>query len=200
MRCLHDIDKNIKEIELRKDPIIIQVNEFNEDAAMNFRSSMSIAHNTGQKVIPIIIDSYGGQVYSLMSMISAIKDATLPVATIVTGKAMSCGAILASFGADGYRYMDPDATIMIHDVSSASFGKVEELKADAAESDRLNKKVFTMMAKNCGKHDTYFLEKIHEKGHVDWYLEPDEAVECNLINHKKLPTMNIKVILDIDVA
>ena len=200
MKWTTNISPLLKEFELRKNPIIIRVNKFTEDAAKKFSAEMAQAHNTGQKVIPIVIDSYGGQVYSLMSMISAIKDATLPVATIVTGKAMSCGAILASFGADGYRYMDPDATIMIHDVSSASFGKVEELIADAAESDRLNKKVFTMMAKNCGKHDTYFFEKIHEKGHVDWYLEPDEAVECNLINHKKLPTMNIKVILDIDVA
>jgi ATP-dependent protease ClpP protease subunit len=36
-----------------------------------------------------------------MSMISAIKDAELPVATIVEGKAMSCGAILFSFGEEG---------------------------------------------------------------------------------------------------
>ena len=86
----------IKEIELRKNPVISRVNEFNEEAAKKFSAEIAQAHSTGQKVIPVIIDSYGGQVYSLMSMISAIKHAELPVATIVEGKAMSCGAILFS--------------------------------------------------------------------------------------------------------
>lgn len=200
MQCIHDIDKSIKEIELRKDPVIIQVNNFNEEEAAKFRGLVSIAHNTGQKVIPIIIDSYGGEVYSLMSMISSIKSSKIPVATIVTGKAMSCGAILASFGGEGLRFMDPDATIMIHDVSSRAFGKVEELKADASEADRLNKKVFAMMARNCGKPDDFFIKKIHDKGHADWFLGPDEAIEIGIINFKRVPEMTIKVSVDIDVA
>lgn len=200
MQCIHDIDKNIKEIELRKDPVIIQVNEFNEESAAKFRSLVSIAHNTGQKVIPVIIDSYGGQVYSLMSMISSIKTSKIPVATIIAGKAMSCGAILASFGAEGLRFMDPDATVMIHDVSSRAFGKVEELKADASEADRLNKKVFMMMARNCGKPDDFFLKKIHDKGHADWFLGADEAIEIGLVSFKRVPEMTIKISVDIDVA
>ena len=200
MQCIHDIDKNIKEIELRKDPVIIQVNEFNEEEAAKFRGLVSVAHNTGQKVIPVIIDSFGGQVYSLMSMISSIKSSKLPVATIVTGKAMSCGAILSSFGSEGLRFMDPDATLMIHDVSSWSFGKIEEIKANASETDRLNKKVYTMMARNCGKPDDFFLKKIHDKGHADWFLGADEAVELGIINFKRLPEMTIKISVDIDVA
>jgi len=98
----------LKEYELRRNPIIIHVNEFNDKSAKEFSQSMAIAHNTGQKVIPIVIDSYGGEVYSLMNMISEIKSATLPVATIVQGKAMSCGAVLFTFGTEGKRYMDPD--------------------------------------------------------------------------------------------
>ena len=67
-----------------------------------------------------------------MAMISAIKHSELPVSTIVEGKAMSCGAILFSFGEQGLRFMDPDATLMIHDVSSMEYGKVEEIKASAS--------------------------------------------------------------------
>ena len=71
-----------------------------------------------------------------MSMIAAIKASNIPVATIVQGKAMSCGAILASFGEEGLRFMDKDATMMIHDVSSYAFGKIEDLKANAREAER----------------------------------------------------------------
>ena len=103
----------IKELELQKSPVIIRVNKFDEDSVKDFHSKIAMAHNTGQKVIPVVIDSYGGQVYSLMAMISAIKHSELPIATIVEGKAMSCGAILFSFGEDGMRFIDPDATVMI---------------------------------------------------------------------------------------
>ena len=189
----------IKELELRNNPVIVRVNKFDEESAKDFHNKIAIAHNTGQKVIPIVIDSYGGQVYSLMSMISAIKHSDLPVATIVEGKAMSCGAILFSFGEEGLRFMDPNATLMIHDVSSGSFGKVEDLKVNAEESDRLNKKVYEMMARNCGKKDDYFLKLIHKKGHVDWYLTAEDAKKYNLANQIRIPSIDIKVDVSIEL-
>ena len=173
-------------------PVVIRVRRFDETSAKEFTNLMMKAQNTGQPVAPVIIDSYGGQVYSLMSMISDIKHSKIPVATIVQGKAMSCGAILASFGTEGYRYMDPDATLMIHDVSSMSWGKVEEIKASADETTRLNKKVYQMMAKNCGQRKNYFLDLIHEKGHADWFLEAIEAQKHNLTNHLHVPEMRIE--------
>lgn len=189
----------VKEFELRKAPVIIRVNKFNEESAKKFADSMAAAHNTGQKIIPVVIDSYGGEVYSLMAMIAAIDDADLPVATIVEGKAMSCGAILFSCGEEGLRFMDRHATLMIHDVSSMEWGKVEELKASAKEADRLNDKVYTMMARNCGKKDDYFLKIVDKKKHADWFLDADEAKKYNLANQIRLPTMHISVDVNIEV-
>jgi ATP-dependent Clp endopeptidase proteolytic subunit ClpP len=200
MHYITDISPLVKEMELRQDPTIITINDFTEESAKKFQDQMSVAQNSGQKVVPIEIDSFGGQVYSLMSMIAAIKASRIPVATVVQGKAMSCGAILASFGADGLRFMDKDATLMIHDVSSYAFGKIEDLKADAREADRLNKKVYTMMARNCGKPDDYFTKLIHDKGHADWFLDAKEAKKHGLIDHIRMPEMNIKVTVEIDVA
>ena len=130
---------------MRRAQVIIRVNKFDEESAEKFIKLVGEAHNTGQPVIPIVIDSYGGQVYSLMAMIAAIKSAELPISTIVEGKAMSCGAVLATFGDEGRRFACPQSTIMIHDVSSMEWGKVEELKASAKEADRLNEKIYTMM-------------------------------------------------------
>jgi len=198
MKWTTTISPLLKEFELRKNPIIITVNKFDEKSAKEFQQSLAQAHNTGQKVIPIIIDSYGGQVYSLMSMISAIKHAELPIATIVEGKAMSCGAILFSFGEDGLRFMDPDATVMIHDVSSMEHGKVEEIKASAEETERLNQIVYKMVARNCGKKDDYFLKVVHSKGHADWFLDAKECLKHKLANQLRVPKFNIEVSVDID--
>jgi ATP-dependent Clp protease, protease subunit len=179
-------------------PITIRVRKFDEPSAKEFSNLMNKAQNSGQPVVPVIIDSYGGQVYSLMSMISDIKHSKIPVATIVQGKAMSCGAILFSFGAEGYRYMDPDATLMIHDVSSMEIGKVEEIKASAEETERLNQKIYSMMAENCGHHKDYFLNIVHEKSHADWFLDADECKKYNLANHLHIPELKIRATVDFE--
>ena len=142
MKYTSQISPLIKEVELRKPPVIIRVNKFNEESAKKFAQQMAQAHNTGQKVIPVVIDSYGGQVYSLLSMIAAIRDAEIPVATIVEGKAMSCGVVLFSCGTEGLRFITPEATLMIHDVASGAFGKNEEIQASAKETKRLNKQIY----------------------------------------------------------
>ena len=198
MKWITKISHLIKDVELRKPPIIVRVNKFDEDAAKKFDQEVAQAHNTGQKVIPVVIDSYGGQVYSLMAMISSIKHSELPVATIVEGKAMSCGAILFSCGTQGYRFMDPDATLMIHDVSSMDWGKVEELKAGALEADRLNEKVYKMMAQNCGKKDDYFMKIVDKKKHADWFLDAEETKKHGLANHLRVPKINVTVDVEID--
>jgi len=199
MHYYTDISPLVKEIELKQQPVIITVNEFTEESVKKFNELMCQAQNSGQKVIPIEIDSFGGQVYSLMAMISAIKTSRVPVATIVQGKAMSCGAILASFGSEGLRFMDKDSTMMIHDVSSFAFGKIEELKSDVREAERLNDKVYKMMARNCGKADDYFTKLIHDKGHSDWFLDAEEAKLHGIVDHVRVPEMKINVSVDITV-
>tara|TARA_Y100000592_G_scaffold6457_1_gene9199 strand:+ start:3256 stop:3861 length:606 start_codon:yes stop_codon:yes gene_type:complete len=192
MNVIKNFSPLLKEAKLIDDlPVVIRVNKFDEASAKSFTSLMSKAQNTGQPVVPVIIDSYGGQVYSLMSMISDIQHSNIPVATIVQGKAMSCGAILFSFGASGKRYMDPEATLMIHDVSSMSWGKVEEVKVSAYETDRLNKKIYHMMAENCGQDANYFLDIVHDKGHADWFLDAKECKKHNLANHLRVPAIKI---------
>ena len=198
MKWTTTISPLIKEIELRKQPVIIRVNKFDEESAAKFQLEVAQAHNTGQGIIPVIIDSNGGQVYSLMTMISAIKHSEVPIATIIEGKAMSCGAVLFTFGAQGHRYMDQDATLMIHDVSSMDWGKVEELKAGAKEADRLNDKIYKMMALNCGKKEDYFLKIVDKKKHADWFIDANEAKKHGLANQLRVPKFNITVGVDIE--
>lgn len=180
-----------KHAELIEPPIIVRLSKFNEDGAKEFAEQLDKAHHTGQPVIPVLVDSYGGQVYSLLEMISTLQQATLPVVTVCEGKAMSAGAMLFCMGQK--RYMSDHATLMLHDVSSFTFGKVEELKSDAKEADRLNKLIFTMIAKNVGQPEDYFLKIIHEKGHAEWYVPPKDAKKHKLCTHIGVPEFTIEV-------
>lgn len=200
MKSIVTVDPLIRwdrKMSLVEEPVIIRVREFTEESAESFEEDIARGHNTGQPVIPVIIDSYGGQVYSLLSMVSDIENSDIPIATICVGKAMSCGAILLSCGADGMRYCDKHANVMIHDVSSMSFGKNEELKAHTKNVDRLNKHVFQMMATNCGQSKNYFLDKMDEKKHAEWYLSAVEAKKQGLVNEISIPSMNYKISVEI---
>tara|TARA_R110002012_G_scaffold295752_1_gene492492 strand:+ start:1787 stop:2425 length:639 start_codon:yes stop_codon:yes gene_type:complete len=194
-----NIDSNIKSVELRSSPVIIRVNKFDEKSAKEFADKMASAHNTGQSVIPVIIDSYGGQVYSLMSMIASIKNSELPVATIVEGKAMSCGVILFSCGTEGYRYITEDATLMIHDVSSASWGKNSEIQASAEEVKRLNEKIYKILSANSNKSEKWFNKQLNEKGRADWFIESKEAIDLGLADKVGMPKLEINIKLDINL-
>lgn len=193
MKAIYNKSKLLKECELHFNPVIIYVNEFTEKSAKEFSQKMMLAHNTGQPIIPIVVDSYGGEVYSLMNMVSEINNSDLPIMTIAQGKAMSCGAVLLSFGNEGMRYADPNATIMMHDVASGTFGKVAELKSDVKEAERLNKKIFSMVDANCNQPSGFFMKKLKEKDRADWYLTAKKAKKMNLINHLRVPTFVIDV-------
>ena len=56
MKWKSNISPLIKEVELRKNPVILRVNKFDEKAAKEFQDQIALAHNTGQKVIPVVID------------------------------------------------------------------------------------------------------------------------------------------------
>lgn len=193
------VDNNIKNVDLRQNPVIIRVNKFDEASAKEFATQIGAAHNTGQKVIPVVIDSYGGQVYSLMSMIASIKNSELPVATIVEGKAMSCGVILFSCGTKGYRYITEDATLMIHDVSSGSWGKNSEIQASAKETKRLNDKIYEILAENSSKSESWFEKKLNKKGRADLFVDSEEAIRLGLADHIGMPKLKIDVKLEIDL-
>ena len=196
MRTSTSIDGRIVKCEFRNDPIVIRINKFNEETAKAFSVAMAKAHESDQPIIPIVIDSYGGIVDSLFSMVSDIQNAEKTVATIVVGKAMSCGSVLMSMGTDGYRFIDKNARVMIHEVAAGDWGKVTDFTARADEIKRINKQLFTLMAANCGKPEDYFVKEMFNRNNADWYLTPEEAVTHGLANKIHVPSMHRKVSID----
>lgn len=201
MRYTVNVDPRIqiKDIESScQMPIYVRFGgSFAEDTAVKFCEELQQAEDrcikSGQEVLPIVIDSYGGDVYALLSMIDMIEACKVKIATVVEGKAMSCGAVLFTCGAEGYRFIAPNATVMIHEVSSFNFGKNEEIKASAVETDRLNTRIMGMMARNCGKKESYFSDLVHEKKHADWFLDANECLRHNLANHIAIPRFTVDI-------
>ena len=186
-----------------KEPIIITISgPINENAADLFDKDINHAVKTGQPIIPIIVNSYGGNVHSVLQMMDAIdkvKNMKIKVATICIGKCMSAGAALLTCGSEGMRFAGPNATIMIHEVSSMTGGKIGDIKVDADESDRLNKILLETMSQNIGKDKGYLSGIIFSKGRSDWYLSPKDAIEHGVINHISVPDLKIKISVDVSL-
>jgi ATP-dependent protease ClpP protease subunit len=193
MNCIYNVSPNLKVVELRQEPVMINITNIDEETATEFREAMSMAHNSGQDVIPIIIDSYGGNAHSLLSMIDTIQDSKRKVATIVVGKALGSAAILAAMGNKGLRFISPYASMMLNNVSKESWGKTDAFKADTREVERLYKFVCQLMDQNCDKEIGYFENLIKDKGGSDWYLEPMDAVDFGLIDHVRSPWLEVDI-------
>jgi ATP-dependent Clp protease protease subunit len=179
---------------------VIHVNKFNELAVKQFKDEFMDAHETGQEIIPIVIDSFGGSVYAVLAMADFIKNSDKTIATIVVGKAMSAGAILLTCGHEGYRFASPASTIMIHDISMGVHGKIEEIKSDSKEGERLNKLVFSLMEKNCGLGKDALLSQLRkDHNSADWFLTPTQARKNNIVNHIKVPKLITKVTVETEL-
>ncbi len=182
-------------------PRVIRVQSFNEEAVKQLSRDVSLAHQSGQPILPLVIDSYGGDPYGLWAMVDILDTAKMPVATIIEGKGLSCGAVLFACGSEGYRFIGPNATLMIHDVTSSddSDKRSEDMRVDASETDRLNKKMYRFIEKRIGQPKGYFSALYEQRARTDWWITPREAVKLRLANHIRIPTLKTSVSVKVEL-
>jgi ATP-dependent Clp protease protease subunit len=174
-------------------PKIVYVNKFDEENLKTFKKEFNEARDTGQEIIPVVIDSYGGALDSLTGMIDEIKAVDVPVATIATGKAMSCGSFLLAAGTPGYRFISPNARVLIHQISAGSWGKKEDIQADAAELERLDKLLWAYMDTWCNKPQGFFKKQMKDRLNADWYLSALDAFKYGLVDFVGLPKLKTTI-------
>lgn len=184
------IQQDCSGIVTLKDLEHIHVNEFNEDSTKQFyKQFRELQSNDIVKVIPIIIDSYGGNIHSLLAMLDLINQSHKPVATIALGKAMSCGALLLAAGTKGYRFAAEYTDIMLHEISSFEKGKLAEINSSVRQTNKLNDLIFTILASQSKKDKKFFLNKMKSKANADWYLTANQYKILGLIDHIGIPQL-----------
>ncbi len=174
-------------------PDSILVTDFTATSGSTFVDKFNKINNGPQSIIPIQVDSYGGQVYSLLGMLDLIRASEKIVGTYVQTKAMSCGAVLLSAGTKGYRFASPNATILIHEVGAGAGGKNTDIQADAEETARLNDLLLGILAKNSNKPKSFYVDMIHEANNADLYITAKEALKFGLIDKIGVPIFEMTV-------
>lgn len=129
-----------------------------------------------RKPIRLFIDTYGGDVQVMWTLVNAIKISKTPVHTIVFCNAMSAGAHILAAGHK--RLAMPGATILVHSGSVEFGGDVEKVESAKKYFDNLGKQANVMFME-----DTQVLPKeLKRKGAVDWYMSADDALKHGLID------------------
>ena len=138
-------------------------------------------------VITIYISSYGGDVMSLNAMRDIIKSSRKPVSTVAMGKCMSAGACLLAAGQKGLRFVSPSSTIMIHELSSGTWGKESEIQSSAEWLKIINKSLLSNLSKDMGVSYEYLRSKMDSKNNTDWYINAQEAVKEGVADQVGIP-------------
>ena len=182
--------KPLSQIILKNSDKTIFVRTFDLESGQDFiKKFMQLNGDSNTTVIPVIISSYGGGVNSLISMLEIMSTASKPVSTIAIGAAMSCGSVLLASGTPGYRFAGQLTELMIHQVSGAAIGKIEDIQNDSKQTTKVNNMLLAILAKNSKKPVKFFKDKIKKMGNVDWYITSRQAKKLGLIDYAGIPVL-----------
>ena len=131
-----------------------------------------------KKDIFLYINSPGGSVYDALAIYDTMQYITNDVQTVGIGMQASAAAFLLSSGAKGKRYLLPHSTVMIHQPSSGTRGKVTDQEIDLRESLRVKKLLEEIMAKNTGQT----VAQVHEDMERDRWMTATEAHKYGLVD------------------
>ncbi len=128
--------------------------------------------------IPIFlhINSYGGEIYAALSTIDVIQSSRVPVHTICEGAIASAGTLISVVGAK--RYMRPNAYLLIHQLSSSFWGKMQEIEDEYVNLKGLMKKIKRIYKDHC-KIPKKELKEILKH---DLWWEYDKCLEYGLVD------------------
>ena len=134
-----------------------------------------------QEPIEIMISSYGGSVYSGLTIISKIEqliDMGYNIITTNIGTCFSMGFAIFIAGKERrcYKY----ARFMYHDILTSPYGKVQEIKEDIKECENLLEYIDGIIVKNTNLKQDELLYWRERK--LDKYFSLDEAVESGIVN------------------
>jgi ATP-dependent Clp protease protease subunit len=157
---------------LLKDRIIFLGSDVNEATAnVIVAQLLFLQSEDAKKDIFLYINSPGGSVYDAMAIYDTMQYVTNDIQTVGIGIQASAAAFLLSSGSKGKRFLLPNATVMIHQPSSGTRGKVTDMEIDLKESLRIKHRLNEIMAKNTGQK----VEKIQLDMERDKWMTAEEA-------------------------
>lgn len=123
----------------------------------------------------ISINSFGGSVYTALSIYTLLKAHKGAITFRVDGAAMSAATIITSVP-NAKVIMPKGSMMMIHKVSSIAMGNVDDMRKAADDMEKLENNILDIYAEKTGKS----VDEIKEYVDQETYFTAAEAVEFGL--------------------
>jgi ATP-dependent protease ClpP protease subunit len=161
-----------------------QINDMNREL---LKQSIDTGHST--PCIYLHINSMGGCLFSAFSTIDTILSSKIPIVSIIEGCAASAATIIAMVCKK--RFITPNSYMLIHQLSSGSWGKYEELKDEFMNDTKL----MEMLYKLYREHTTMKEKTIKKVLKRDLWWDADTCIKNGLID-KKWMGHNVSIIVE----
>jgi ATP-dependent Clp protease protease subunit len=128
--------------------------------------------------IKLIINSFGGEVFSGLALIDVIDSSQTPIHTICHGTAMSMALIV--YAAGHHRIASKYSTFMYHEAAYEINGKVAFHKQELKETERIDKICDAYLISK-----TKFTQKVlqpHRERQSEWYFDVKTAQKYGLVD------------------
>jgi ATP-dependent protease ClpP protease subunit len=122
------------------------------------------------------INSFGGSIFAGLSAMDEIVSCEVPVITIVDGCCASAATFLSVVGKE--RIIRPNAFMLIHQLSSVSWGKYRELQDDHVNHTKLMDTIKSIYA----KYTKIPADKIDEILDHDLWFDAKTCIEYGLVD------------------
>lgn len=161
---------------------IIMLNGPVEDMMANLivAQLLFLESEDSSKDINLFINSPGGVVTAGMSIYDTMQFIKPDIKTYVMGQACSMGSLLAQAGAEGKRYMLPNARHMIHQPSGGARGQATDMQIQVEEILKMKKELTGIYVKHNSKGKTF--DELAADMERDKFMSAKEALDYGLID------------------
>ena len=131
-----------------------------------------------KKDITMYIHSPGGHVTAGLAIYDTMQLIKPDVSTVCLGMAASMGAVLLTAGAEGKRYVLPNAEVMIHQPLGGMEGQATEIEIHANHILRTKDRLNHIIAHHSGQK----FDKVEKDTDRDNFMTADQAQKYGLVD------------------
>jgi ATP-dependent Clp protease protease subunit len=130
------------------------------------------------KDIIMYINTPGGSITSMWSIIDTMNLIKPDVATICVGLAASAGSVILASGAKGKRSILPHAEVMIHQPLGGAQGQASDIEITARHIIKTKNLLIEYMAEMTGKDK----DKVHNDMDRDFFMSAEDALDYGIVD------------------
>ena len=164
--------------KLLENRIVFINGEINDESSSEIVAKLLYLDSQSNEDITLFINSPGGSVTSGLMIYDTIKYLKSDVVTIGIGLSASMASILLMSGTKGKRKILPHGRVMLHELSSATDGKMSDILVAADEMKKQQDVLSNIIIEN----SLISKEQVKQELKKDFWLDSKEALKYGIID------------------